>query len=67
MAHALNIPNADKINSTLIALSTSDSAATQKRLNHLIDERKDEDRRLFGPSCSKASELVEIFAPCTLV
>jgi len=50
--------NADKINWTLIASSTSDSAATQKRLNHLIDEWKDEDRRLFGPSCSKAPECI---------
>ena len=30
MAHALNIPNADKIYWTLISSSTSDSAATQK-------------------------------------
>ena len=57
----MNIPNANKINWTLIASSSSDSASTQKRLNYLINERKSEDRKLFGPLCSEATELVENF------
>ena len=53
MAHALNIPNADKINWTLISSSTSDSAATQKRLNHLIDRQKEEDQRCLDHHAHK--------------
>ena len=50
IAHSLKIPNADKINWTLIVSSTSDSAATQKRFNRLLEERKEEDEKLFGPA-----------------
>lgn len=38
-AHALKLPNANKINWTLIASSTSDSASTQKRFNKLAEEK----------------------------
>ena len=61
IAHALNIPNADKINWTLICSSTSDSAATQKRLNRLIQEHKEEDENKFGPVCTEAIDVVENF------
>ena len=36
-AHSLGLPNTDAINWSLIQTSTSDSAATQKRLNRLME------------------------------
>ena len=38
VAHALNMPNADKLNWTLIISSSSDSASTQKRFNKLLEQ-----------------------------
>ena len=61
IAHALNIPNAEKINWTLICSSTSDSVATQKRLNWLIQECKEEDENKFGHVCTEAIDVVENF------
>jgi len=57
-AHALNLPNADKINWTLFQSSSSDSAATQKKFNRLIEEKRDD-----GPVCSEeeAIDVVENF------
>ena len=64
-AHALRLPNAHKINWTLIVSSSSDSASTQERFNKLLEERaKDEEK--FGDVCPAVFELVESFAPCTL-
>ena len=51
MAHSLGLPNSDAINWTLVSSSTSDSAATQKRFNRLIEERKDDIER-FGETCA---------------
>ncbi len=55
VAHALRLPNADKINWTLIRSSTSD--------NKLLEEKQEEeeDRDRFGPVCADAMELVENF------
>lgn len=39
IAHAIGMPNPDSINWTLIAASTSDSAASQKRFNKLIERK----------------------------
>ena len=61
IAHALRLPNADKINWTLIQSSSSDSAATQKRFNKLLKKKRQEDREKFGPVCPEALELVENF------
>jgi hypothetical protein len=47
IAHELKIPNADSINWTLIVSSNSDSAAMQKKLNRLIEERRKEEVK-FG-------------------
>ena len=60
-AHALKLPNADKINWTLIASSTSDSASTQKRFNKLAEEKRAEDEVKFGKASPEAFELVENF------
>lgn len=60
-AHALKMPNADKINWTLIVSSSSDSASTQKRFNKLVQEQRDNDERRFGAVCPEAIELVENF------
>ena len=59
-AHQLNVPNADAINWTLFASSTSDSAASQKKLNQLLQERM-EDELKYGPFKENGMELVENF------
>ena len=61
VAHALNLPDADKINWTLIVSSTSDSAATQKRFNKLLQGKREEDEKQFGPIGQNAVEIVENF------
>ena len=61
IAHCLNLPNADKINWTLIVSSTSDSASTQKRFNKLLQDKREEDENQFGPACQNAVEIVENF------
>ena len=60
IAHALNLPDADKINWTLIVSSTSDSASTQKRSNKLLLDKREEDEKQFGPVCQN-TEIVENF------
>ncbi len=63
IAHTLHLPNADKLNWTLIQLSSSDSASTQKRFNKLVEDKREEDRECFGPicECPDVIELVENF------
>ena len=60
-ALALGLPNADKINWTLIASSSSDSASTQKRFNKLLEEERAKDAQRFGEVCPEVLELVENF------
>jgi len=60
MAHALRMPNADKINWTLIISSSSVSASTQKRFNKLLEEQRKMKRGLVQV-CPDAIELVENF------
>ena len=55
------MPHANEINWTLIKSSTSDSAATQKRFNKVINEQKELDQAIFGPSSHMATELLEKF------
>ena len=59
-AHALKMPNPDGINWTLLFFSTSDSAATQKRLNKLIEECKADEKKI-GPATLKTVDLIETF------
>ena len=40
VAEMLDLPNAQSINWTLVQSSTSDSAATQKHMNKIIQERR---------------------------
>jgi len=63
IAHALRLPNADKINWTLIRSSSSDSASTQKRFNKLVEEKREEDHERFGPAgeCPDVTEFLENF------
>ena len=63
IAHQLHLPNADKINWTLIRSSSSDSASTQKKFNKLVEEKREEDHKRFGSAdeCSDVTELVENF------
>ena len=61
VAHALNMPNADILNWTLIVSSSSDSASTQKRFNKLVEQQREEDERKFGTNDPKAIDLVENF------
>ena len=60
-AHALGLPSPDSINWTLIVSSTSDSAATQKRINKLIEERRQTDEERFGCATIETFDLVENF------
>ena len=60
-AHALRMPNANSINWTLLVSSTSDSAATQKKLNKLIDKCREDDEKTFGPATVKTIDLIETF------
>jgi len=60
-ANQLNLPNANSINWTLFTSSTADSAATQKRLNRLLQDRIRKDELKYGPTQSSGKELVENF------
>ena len=61
VAVALNLPNANFINWTLFSSSSSDSAASQKKLNKLIEQHKKEDKNQFGEEYSRGIDLVENF------
>ncbi len=62
MARALCLPNADAINWSLVSSSTSDSAATQKRFNKLMEELKKADIEKFGQtSPDDALDILENF------
>ena len=60
-AYALRMPNANSINWTLLVSSTSDSAATQKKLNKLIDKCREDDEKTFGPATVNMIDLIETF------
>ena len=60
-AHALGLPNPNSINWTLLVASTSDSASTQKRINRLIEQCREEDEIKFGPATIETVDLIETF------
>ena len=60
-ANQLNLQNANSINWTLFTSSTADSAATQKKLNHLLQGHIKEDKIKYGPTQLCGKELVENF------
>lgn len=62
MACCLGLPNANAINWSLVSSSTSDCAATQKRFNRLMEERKEADIERFGETSNDdALEILENF------
>jgi len=61
VAHALHLPNPDRINWTLVVSSTSDSAASQKRFNRLIDDCRERDEQAFGEANLDTVEIIESF------
>ena len=60
-AEALNLPHARQINWTLLTSSTSDSASAQKKLNKLIEQKKEADYKAFGSATYEAIGIVENF------
>ena len=61
VAHELKIPNASSINWTLFVTTTSDSAASQKKLNHLIEDLRLSDEEVYGSADSATIDLIESF------
>ncbi len=59
MARSLGLPNADAINWSSVSSSTSDSAATQKRFNRLMEQCKKAD--IEQTSADDALEILENF------
>ena len=66
IAEMLGLPNATSINWTLVKSSSSDSAASQKYFNKLVEEKRQEDEVKFGPAvCTQDTlDLVKTF--CSL-
>ena len=60
-AGMLGLPNPNSINWTLIVLSTTDSAATQKRMNRLIKDCRQGDEERFGPATTETIDVIETF------
>ena len=60
-AKALNLPNANSINWTMLVSSTSDSASTQNKLNRLIEEHRARDEKRFGTATLDSTQIVENF------
>ena len=60
-AYALGMSNPISINWTLLVASTSDSASTQKRINKLIEECREEDEAKYGSATIEIVELDENF------
>ena len=59
IATALYFQNPERINWTVFASSTSDSASTQKRFNHLVEENRKRDEERYGAASNDATELIE--------
>ena len=65
IAHDLRIPNANSINWTLFVAVNSDSAATQKKLNRLIEECQISDEKLFDSANLATVDVIESFCSMT--
>ena len=59
IAYTLNLRDPQTINWTLFTSSTSDSASTQKKFNHLVEQYRERDEETYGPPSFEAIELVE--------
>ena len=60
-ATVLGLPNPNSINWTLVVSFTSDSAATQKCINRLIQGCRENDEQRFGPATTETVDLIETF------
>lgn len=60
-ASMLGLPNPNSINWTLVVSSTSDSAATQKCMNKLIEDCRQSDEEKFGPATIQTIDVIETF------
>ena len=60
-ARQLKLPNADSINWTLFSSSSADSASTQKKLNRLLQQRRDTDEEKYGPFQNSGIEIIQNF------
>ena len=60
-ARQLNLPNADSVNWTLFSSSSSDSASTQKKLNRILQECKENDEEKYGPFESSGIDIIQNF------
>ena len=60
IAIALGLPNAHSINWSLVASSTSDSAATQKKFNEIAQQRKKKDMERFGEPSTESEPHEEL-------
>ncbi len=58
-ARQLNLHNADSINWTVFSSSSADSASTQKKLNRLLQERKNTDEEKYGPFENSGIEIIQ--------
>ena len=61
IAQALGLDNANSINWSLVASSTSDSASTQKKFNEIAKQKKQEDMDRFGTNTKNGEELIANF------
>lgn len=61
IANDLGISNADSINWTLFVSTSSDSAASQKKVNRLIEEHRISDESLYGSADVAAVDIIESF------
>ena len=61
IADQLRILNSSALNWSMICSSTSDSASTQKRLNDLLEQRKEEDCKVFPNANQESLEIVRNF------
>ena len=59
-AQQLQLPNAMKINWTLIQSSSSDSASTQKQFNKLVENKRIEDAEHYGPVSAELPDVIEL-------
>ena len=61
-ARQLNLPNADSISWTQFESSSADSASTKKKkLNRLLQERRDTDEEKYGPFENSGIEIIQNF------
>lgn len=61
IADQLGISNSSTLNWSMICPSTSDSASTQKRINDLLEQRKEEDCKVLPNANQERLEIVRIF------